>query len=396
MEKVLRVITRLNIGGPAIHTILLSELLNKNGYKDILVCGKTSDAEGDMSYLAEEKDVKLRFVNDLGRDISFLKDIKAFFAIFSIIRKEKPDIVHTHTAKAGTLGRLAAIFAGVPVRIHTFHGHIFDGYFSLLKTRIFLHIEKFLAHFTDRLVVVSEAVKAELVNNLKVMKADKAVVIPLGFELDKFIDCESKKGDFRRMIKADHDTLLVGIVGRLVPIKNHKMFLDVVIKIKEKARHIKAKFLIIGDGELRGVLEEYVKDKNLSKIVEFTGWIKDLSAVYADLDVVCLTSLNEGTPVSLIEAMASGRAVVATDVGGVKDLITNGVSGILSRSGDVDGFSDKLIGLMKDPEKRKQLGMYGKSAVMEKYSKERLLADIKKLYQQCLLEKGIADRGISK
>src|SRR3989338_473956 len=180
MEKIIRIITRLNVGGPAIHAILLDSELNKNGHTDILVTGTVSDSEGDMFYLAKDKCVTPVVVSDLGREISFKKDLKAFFALYKLMRKEKPDIVHTHTAKAGTLGRLAAILAGVPVKVHTFHGHIFDGYFSPFRAKIFILIEKLLALFTDRVVVLSDSVKNDIVNRLKISSPDKSVVVPLG------------------------------------------------------------------------------------------------------------------------------------------------------------------------------------------------------------------------
>ncbi len=387
MFKVLRIIARLNIGGPAIHTITLTSELNKRGFSDTLVCGKVNDSEGDMAYLAEEKGVKPIVIHNLGREISVLKDLKAFLKLVSIMYRERPDIVHTHTAKAGTLGRIAAICTGVPVRFHTFHGHVFDGYFSPRKAKAFLLIERFLALFTDRVITVSESVKNEIVNKLKVTDDSKCVIVPLGFDLDTFLKSGEKKGLFRKKIGTDDETLLIGIVGRLVPIKNHAMFLDVACKVKDRVKKMKIKFIIVGDGELKGQLKKRAADMGLEEEVLFTGWVEDLASVYADLDVVTLTSLNEGTPVSLIEAMACGKPVMATNVGGVRDLVKEEMNGLLVKSGDVGAFADKLISLLESPDRREHLGENGRRSVIDKYSKERLVGDIESLYRDLMRRK---------
>lgn len=386
-KKIVRIIARLNIGGPAIHTVLLSSELNKKGCRDVLVCGRVSESEGDMSYLAKEKGIEPIVIASLRREISPVRDLKALISLYSIISREKPDIVHTHTAKAGTLGRLAAIFAGVPVKIHTFHGHVFDGYFSPVKERIFLAIEKILAVFTDNVITVSDMVRDEIVNKLKVCDASKCVVVPLGFELERFLECEKRSGELRKELGIGNDLLLVGIVGRLVPIKNHKMFLDAAIQILDKNKNIKVKFVIIGDGECASALKDHAAMSGIRQDVMFTGWKKDLEAVYADLDVVALTSLNEGTPVSLIEAMACSKPVVATNVGGVKDVVIDGESGFLCASNDAEGFAEKVSELLHDRAKREKFGAFGRASVMNKYAKERLVGDIESLYEECLTKK---------
>lgn len=385
MIKVIRLITRLNIGGPAIHTILLSSELNTNGsYKDILICGKASEYEGDMLYLARDKGITPIVIPELGREISFKNDIRAVWNIYSIIRRERPDIVHTHTAKAGTLGRVAAILAGVPVKIHTFHGHIFDGYFSPVKARIFVYIERFLALFTDKVISVSRRVEDDIVDRLRVARRERSAVIPLGLELDKFLVCENKRGMLRKKIGVAEGVLLIGIVGRLVAIKNHAMFLRAARIIVDKEPTMKVKFLVIGDGELKAALGKYARELGLGNSVIFTGWLEDLVAAYSDLDVVVLTSLNEGTPVSLIEGMASARPVVATAVGGVIDLVSDQETGLLVKSDDPHDLSDKVISLIRDSDARSRLGKNGRESVKEKYSKNRLVADIKNLYEECL------------
>ena len=386
--KVMRVVTRLNIGGPAIHVILLSSSLNDEGsYNNILVTGSVSESEGDMVGLAKNKRIVPVVIPDLVREISFKKDIKAFCDLYRLMRKEKPCIVHTHMAKAGTLGRFAAILAGVPVKVHTFHGHVFDGYFDPVKAKIFILIEKFLALFTDKVILVSERVRADIVNRLKVVSNSKSVVIPLGLELDRFTACESEKGSFRKRLGVSPDMLLVGIVGRLVPIKNHRMFLEAAAEMKNSPLWPRVKFVVVGDGEMRGNIEDYTEKLGLKDRLILTGWIEDLVPVYADLDVVALTSLNEGTPVSLIEAMASGRAVIATDVGGVRDLVEDGVNGLLVKSGDTVSFSDRLTALLNNDKLRTELGARGRGFVIDRFSKERLARDVRLLYSDLIAGK---------
>ncbi|MBU0604876.1 MAG: glycosyltransferase family 4 protein [Candidatus Omnitrophica bacterium] len=386
----LRIITRLNIGGPAIHAILLSSSLNDGGvYKNILVTGSVSESEGDMADFARSKGIDPIVIPGLTREISIKNDFRAFRDIYRLIRKERPDIVHTHMAKAGTLGRFAAIIAGVPVKVHTFHGHVFDGYFNPVKANIFVLIEKLLALFTDKVIMVSERVRADIVNRLKVVSESKSVVIPLGLELDRFAACESEKGSFRKRLGVSPDTLLVGIVGRLVPIKNHRMFLEAAAEMKNSPLWPRVKFVVVGDGEMRGNIEDYAEKLGIKDRLILTGWIEDLAPVYADLDVVALTSLNEGTPVSLIEAMASGRAVISTDVGGVRDLIEDGMNGLLVKSGDAASLSDRLTSLLMDDKLRTELGAKGRGFVINRFSKERLAKDIGLLYGDLIAGKTI-------
>ncbi|MFA6142747.1 MAG: glycosyltransferase family 4 protein, partial [Candidatus Omnitrophota bacterium] len=221
----------------------------------------------------------------------------------------------------------------------------------------------------------------------KVVEDAKSVVIPLGFELGNFLNCEKKKGLFRKRLGIEEDLLLVGIVGRLVPIKNHRMFLDAARQIKDANPGIKVKFIVVGDGELRAKLEKYAEDLGLAGSIVFTGWVKDLAEIYTDLDVVVLSSFNEGTPVSLIEAMASGKPVVSTDVGGVRDVVEDGKSGFLVEAGDTAGFSSKIAMLLKNPGMRASSGAEGRKTVARKYTKERLVRDIEGLYTDLVSRK---------
>lgn len=393
--KILRIIARLNIGGPAIHTILLTSALDKTRFQSLLISGSPGEGEGDMSYYASEKKIKPIFVPELRRQLRLTSDVVALNKIYKIIKTEQPDIIHTHTAKAGALGRLAGIMynllhskSGKQVRlIHTFHGHVFEGYFDKFKTRIFILIERFLAIFTSSIITVSESVKNELIT-LHICKPEKINVIPLGFELEKFLEVP-----FR-----DNAILNIGIIGRFVPIKNHRLFLEAAAKVISDNPGIGLRFKIVGDGELRGDLEEYARKLNISGQVDFLGWKKDIVNVYASLDIVALTSLNEGTPVSLIEAMASGRIVVATDAGGVKDLLGEEMKpaiktsanfkilerGLIVSQGDPDSFSAALSFILQNDILRKNIGEMARLFVRDRFTKERLIQDIENLYNSIL------------
>jgi len=388
--KILRVITRLNIGGPARHVAILAEGLDKNAFESILLYGKLDDGEGDMSYLAKKNGIKSIFIPELVRKVSPVKDFLTLMKILAIIRKEKPDIVHTHTAKAGTLGRMAAMLAGVPVKVHTFHGHVFYGYFSGWLTRFFLWIEKFLAFFTDRIICISENQKDELVNAYRISNEKKCAVINLGFELEGFLRKNKKNSEFRHRYGVDKDDILVGIIGRLVPIKNHTMFIKAAERLKFHMRpecFKKIRFIVIGDGPERPRLMEYAKSNGVGEQIIFAGWVKDITEAYHGLDIVASTSKNEGTPLSLIEALASAKPVIATNVGGVKDVV-NGI-GLLVDKNDTDGFARRLSELIDSPAMREEIGLKGRECIMRKYSKENLIVRIEKLYEKLLKEKGL-------
>ncbi|MBZ9578189.1 glycosyltransferase family 4 protein [Patescibacteria group bacterium] len=384
--KILRIIARLNIGGPAIHTILLTEGLDKSRFEAILVTGLAEKYEGDMFYLAEEKGVGPIIIPELGCTLNMRNDIIAFWKLFCLIRSERPDIIHTHTAKAGGLGRLAGMFYNLLsafsfqpsaqkkcTLIHTFHGHVLHSYFGRIKSALFIRIERFLAIFTDKIIAVSENLRKELVE-LKIAGSHKIVTVALGLELEKYLRLENK-GSRNRDYKS------VGVIGRLVPIKNHKMFLDAAKRIKDTLGFKqRVKFLIVGDGPLRQELENYAKRLGISEDVSFRGWIRDLEKVYSELDIVALTSLNEGTPVALIEAQAAARPCVAACVGGVSDVVKEGRSGFLVTSQDTEKFVQAIIKLLDNPGLIKAMGEYGRDKVKDRFSKERLIKDIEVLY----------------
>jgi len=380
----LRIIARLNIGGPAIHTILLTAGLNDQLFESTLVTGVEGRYEGNMLDLAAAKGVKPIIIPQLRRNVDPLGGLITLFKLYRLMRRERPHIVHTHTATAGLLGRLAARLAGVPVIVHTFHGHVLRGYFGPILSEGLVWMERFLAHLSDRIVTVSEGQRRELAG-YGVAPLEKITVVPLGFELEALLACESHRGELRRELGLADDSKLAGIVARLVPIKNHRLFLQAAQAVAEAVPQ--ARFLVVGDGELREELEAYSRDLGLDGRVLFTGWRRDLACLYADLDVVALTSINEGTPVSLIEALAAGVPVVTTAVGGVPDVVVDGETGYLVEAGDVKGMAAAIIELLRNPERAKEVGMAGREAVYPRFAAQTLIANVEGLYAELLRQR---------
>lgn len=378
--RVLRIIARLNVGGPALHTVLLTERLPHDRYDGRLVTGVPEASEGD--YLAlhgRVADDRLVRIPSLGRELSVTRDLRTLAALLALMRRVRPHVVHTHTAKAGTLGRLAAILAGVPVRVHTFHGHVFDGYFSPAKTRAFLAVERALARRTERILTVSDHVRDELLA-LGIGRPEQVTVVPLGLDLDPFTQSAAQRGALRRELGVGDDAPLVGIVARLVPIKAHEVFLDAAARIV--ARVPACRFVVIGDGERREELTARARDLGIGERVHFLGWRADLARVHADLDAMMLTSRNEGSPVALIEAMASGLPVVATAVGGVPDLVQEGVHGHLAAMDDAPALAAATVALLADPARRQALGIAGRTRVLARHGAARLVADVDRVYRE--------------
>lgn len=408
--KVLRIIARLNVGGPARHVVWLTAGLRTRDYDTVLVTGVVPSGEDDMSYVAEAADVRPHVVEQMSREIS-LRDALAMWKIFRLMLRERPDIVHTHTAKAGTVGRLAGLmyrwltlsaFIGKPRPcrfVHTYHGHVFHSYYGSARTKLFLMIERALARLaTDRIVVVSEQQRREISETFRVGRPQQFNVIPLGVDLTLFNDWQVKRNRLRQELNAADDEVLIGIVGRLTEVKNHAMFLRAAARLREISGSVlkqrRMRFLVIGDGRLRKTLEEQARQLRLGEDVVFLGTREDPEFFYPALDVLALTSHNEGTPLTLIEAMANERPVVATAVGGVVDLLGARVSedegfticeiGISVPSDDVEAFARGLLRLIGDDALRRELGRRGREFVLQNYAKERLFSDISNLYEQLL------------
>jgi glycosyltransferase involved in cell wall biosynthesis len=395
MPKILRILNRLNIGGPTLNVAYLSKHIGEN-YATRVLAGIKEPYEGSSAYMLDDLGIPYEYVPTMHRSISPKNDYKAFRYIKNAIKKHKPDIVHTHAAKAGVLGRLAAYYNPnrPKVIIHTYHGNVFDGYFSPIKTKIFLAIERHLAGISNAIVAISQQQKNDLVYKYKIAPANKIHVIRLGFDLDKFsINSNEKRINFRRFYDIPEDVVVITITGRLTAIKNHSLFIDALKIIRDANPSLKLKIFIVGDGELlQDIINKvalagftYCKpghtDNNADVI--FTSWRKDIDVINAGSDIIALTSLNEGTPVSIIEALASQKAVICTNVGGVKDVIEDGFSGILSEQ-IADEFAEKLMKLIVNKELRNTLAINGKQFIMENYSYFRLVKETENLYTSLL------------
>ena len=362
------------------HVILLTAGLRERGYDTRLMVGRESPSEGNLLDMARDKGVVVTQLQGLGREIRPLADVVTLWQLYRAIRVYRPAIVHTHTAKAGVLGRLAARLAGVPIIVHTYHGHVLRGYFGPVKTAFFRRLETALTRITDAVVTVSTALRDDLAE-MGVAPARKIHVVPLGLDLARF-DHEADGGAVRSACGARGEDAVVGIVGRLVPIKDVDCFLRAAARLRT-ARPT-TRFAIVGDGELREALERTTADLGLSDAVTFLGWRKDLEAIYAGLDVVVNSSRNEGTPVALIEAMAAGRPVVATAVGGTPDLLGSGVRGRLVTAGDPEALADAIQATLEHPDESTACARGAREYVMAHHSVDRLLRDIDALYRGLL------------
>ena len=388
--RVARVITRLNIGGPSIQAIDLSRELTFSGFATCLIHGQLADGEGDMTKLLPLGDTGTVYIDDLVRPISPLRDLRAFWRIYRALCAWRPDIVHTHMAKAGSLGRLAALAynrtrgAGGRARlIHTYHGHVFEGYFGSPSTRVFLFVERWLARRTDALIAISPRVKKDLLETYGVAREEQLRLIPLGFNLDRLLNVsQADRGLARASFQIPGQAIVVTTVGRLTAIKQHTLFLEMAERLT--AQSDRFVFLIAGDGELRTALEARAIELGLGARVRFLGWRGDLEHVYAATDVFVLTSRNEGTPVALIEAMAAGVASVSTDVGGVRDVVTGPDLGSLVPFGDAAALADAVTALADAPARRREVGLAARASVRERFHASRLVEDIRALYWQLL------------
>ena len=378
--RILRIFSRLNVGGPSIHVILLTAGLRDRGYETRLVVGQESPREGNLFDLAARKGVACVAMPGLGREVRPWRDLRALFGLYRMMRSYRPHIVHTHTAKAGMLGRIAARAAGVPVIVHTFHGHVLRGYFGPLTTSFYRVVERRLGASSDVLVAVSDAVKRDLVA-LGVAPDSKIRVIPLGLDLEP-LALALPRGSLRGEAGVAAGAPLVGIVGRLAPIKDVGTFLRAAAL--GRAAIPAARFAVVGDGEERARLEAERARLGLDGCVFFHGWRRDMAAVYGDLDVVVNCSRNEGTPVALIEALAAARPVVATRVGGTPDLLGDGRRGLLVPPGDAAALAAGVIDALGGSDAVRGRAREGQAYVLAHHSSRRLIDDVDALYRELL------------
>ena len=394
MPRVLRIINRLNLGGPTYNAANLTRHLEPD-FQTMLVAGSKDQSEASSEFICSDLGIQPVYVPEMQRAINLINDRTAYKTIKSIIEEFKPDIVHTHASKAGTLGRLAALACKVPVILHTFHGHVFHSYFNPVKTRVFLEIERYLAKKSSKIIAISAQQKKELSEIHHVCPASKIEVIPLGFNLQKFTcDQEAKRITFRKKYQIADDEIAIGIIGRLVPIKNHRLFIHAIQQLSQSNKKIRA--FIIGDGEDRRKLESYASSLEIDfasfsehyqpATLTFTSWIKEIDVANAGLDIIGLTSLNEGTPVSLIEAQAAAKPVVSTNVGGIRDIVTPNETAFITEVADEERYVECLSKLVEDEGLRKSFGEKGRQNVLEKYSYNRLCDDMRNLYERLLTE----------
>lgn len=375
--RVLRLVSRLNVGGPAHQALLLTRDLNPDRYESWLVAGQEPPGEARAVAWIEAYGVPVYYVPFLEREPSWYKDLRALLYLWRFMLKKRPHLVHTHTAKAGALGRLAAWLAGVPVRVHTFHGHSFEGYFSPWWSWLYRQIEAFLARLTHRIVALSDRQKQDLVERFRIAPADKVVVIPLGFELERLDRYDPQRAAaFRSAWQGQEEgSLLLGWIGRMVPIKRVDRLLKAFARVKAAGRRVR--LVLIGDGPERPALEALARTLNLEEALVWAGLQWDIASVLQALDAVVLTSDNEGTPVTLIEALACGVPVAATPVGGVPDVLENGKWGMLLTEPLDQSLQAFLEGL---PQARKQ-AQAAQPYIRQRYGAARLLEDIDRLYR---------------
>lgn len=389
--RLLIILNRLVVGGQSIDTIPLAIAL-KEAYDILILFGEKQEDEQEFTDIpVEDKSMHFKKINTLKRSINPLMDLFAFFELRKTIRAFQPSIVHTHGSKPGVAGRLAAWSVNVPVIVHTFHGHLFHSYYNKIVSWFIIELEKLLARITAKLVVLSEAQQKELVEKYKIAALEKTTLIPLGIEEISYADDLPERIDFRKKYHLDQETVAIAIIGRMVPVKNHLFFIDVIEKLQPY--NLQVKFFFIGDGILKNDLQEYLSDKgitwseslkNLSAKVIFTSWVVPVSVALHAMDIVVLTSSNEGTPLSLIEAQLCHKPVVAINVGGVKDTFINNKSGFLIENHNAEKFAEKLFELIENKELRIAMGEKGYLFAKEKFSKQAEVNAFRKMYAQCL------------
>jgi glycosyltransferase involved in cell wall biosynthesis len=396
MPRVIRILNRLAVGGPVLNAVYLTKYMAPE-FETLLVVGEKEDHEKSAEYLAQQLNINYVTIPGMGRSINPASDYFAYQKLKNLVKTYKPDIIHTHAAKPGALGRMAGAALKVPALVHTFHGHVFHSYFNSFKSKFFINTERYLAAKTDAIVAISEQQKKELVHDFRIGPEEKFHVIQLGFDLDRFqTNVTEKRAAFRAEFGLTNDVIAIGIIGRLVPVKNHYLFLKALAHVLHHTQK-KVRAFIIGDGETRADLENVAGQVHIPFTTQndtehphplvFTSWRSDVDQINAGLDIVCLTSFNEGTPVSLIEAQASNKPIVSTRVGGISDIVVEGQTALLADVQDTEGFSDHLLRLVEDDALRYRMGANSRQHVMQRFSYQRLVKEMSQLYSELLLKK---------
>ena len=387
--KVIHVITRFDKGGASENTFLTVQGLDKNKYDVILIRGlseescmgteETAAVESNLSE-AEKGGVKVITIPGLVRSIHPLNDLKALFGLIGIFRDEKPHIVHTHTSKAGILGRWAAFFANITIIVHTPHGHVFWGYFNKWKTACFILLERMTASITDKIITITEQEKKDHLR-FKIALDEKFTVIHSGVDLTAFSNARINALAMREKLGISPEAFVVGTAGRLTPIKGQKYLLEAAAIISPRKPDLF--FVFLGDGELASELSKMASSRGIKNVM-FLGWRQDVPEVMSTFDIFVLPSLNEGMGKVLVEAMALGKPIVASDVGGIPDLVIHNHNGLLVPPADVEGLVNSINELLHDPIKRKEMGDRGK-VVAADYSAEAMIQKIDQLYDEAIL-----------
>ncbi|MDQ1330095.1 MAG: hypothetical protein QG578_358 [Thermodesulfobacteriota bacterium] len=392
--KVIHIITRLDKGGSAENTLLTVEGLDKKIYDILLVKGLSIESgmtEDEAMAVeksirdAESKGVRILTVPGLVRKPDPFSDFKTFIELIKILRHEKPHIVHTHTSKAGILGRWAAFFAGVPIIIHTPHGHVFWGYFGRFKTSFYTILEKVAAFITDKIITLTEQEKNDHLR-FRIAPMDKFSVVHSGIRLDGFSDPPVDPAVIRRKLGIPEKGLVIGTAGRHAAVKGQRYLIEAAVNITEAKPD--TMFVFLGAGELSEELEDMALKLGVMEKVKFPGWRPDVAEVMSVFDLFVLPSLNEGMGRVLVEAMALGKPVVASNVGGIPDLVDHGKTGYLVPPGDVRSLSAAICDIIENPEKGKKMGENGKKKAAG-YSADAMVMKIDKLYRALLQQKNI-------
>jgi glycosyltransferase involved in cell wall biosynthesis len=385
--KIIHIITRLDKGGSAENTLLTVRGLDREIYDVILVRGlsvesnMTKDETGAVEKSvreAEREGVRVVTVPSIVRRVSLFCDLKAFFALIKILRHERPDILHTHTSKVGILGRWAAFFARVPIIIHTPHGHVFWGYFNKRERSFYIILEKLTACITDKIIALTDQEKKDYLH-FHIASEDKFSVVHSGINLGKFFNTSVDSAGMKRELGIPEDNLVVGTAGRLTPIKGQKYLIEVARKIVDIRPD--TTFVFLGDGELLNELKNIASRLGIEENVKFLGWRPDVAEVMSVFDVFVLPSLNEGMGRVLVEAMALGKPIVASDVGGIPDLVIHGKNGYLVPVGDVEALAARIKELLDYPVKREEMGDTGRRYAAG-YSSVEMVKKIDQLYRE--------------
>ena len=399
--KVLRIYSRINLGGPIYNVAYLSKYLAPEFETKILL-GPALPDEATANHLLDSLELDYTILPEMKRSVNPFQDFKSILKVRKIIKEFKPDIVHTHTAKAGAVGRLAAWSCGVPIIIHTFHGHVFHSYFSKPVSWAVKMFERFLASLSTVIVTISDVQKEEIGTIYKIAKLKKIQVVPLGLDLDKFaINAVENRVRFRSQYGLKDDESGMALIGRFAPVKNHGLLFDAIKWIKDQEPFFFKKmiFFLVGDGDLKSSFQEKLhgygipfSEKSRTFTgggVVFTSWIIRVDEVMTGFDAIVLTSHNEGTPLSLIESQAAGVPVISTRVGGVENVVQNNKTGIIVPAGNMELLAQAMIRLVQNPDERKNMGAAGKEWAQSKYSFRRLVSDMRILYRNELTQKGI-------